>query len=557
LRTVFLTALLAAALLAPASAGAAPFVIGSGHSPGVAVDAAGTAYVAWYGLEPSNNSLHFCRLPRGASACAGQSVLSTTGNSLSRPSVVVSGARVSVVQYRYGAVGSEFNQVFLYTSLNGGDTFDAGTVVGYAPFDEAVPGPGDTLSLVTNAFQDGAVFQNVPLSGGSSGTARAFLGTDRPYNGTVALLNASTPLAVFASGSSDAAFRVYDGSGPLNDATNWTAEVGIGYADYPHLASGPAGLFLLHGTDAGGLMVRRWDGTTFPSGVLVASRGNDADAHLTQDAAGRIHAVWSSIEADGFHLVHAVSDDGVTWASGTLALQSDDLETRPRVATAPDHVGVAAWESRAAGTPQIRVSALGPGAPPPPPGPPVPTPTPTPPAATPVPQFHKTVVVKRISGKVRVRLKGSKTFVDLSSIDDVPLGATVDVKKGRIELASVPSRTAAVEKIQLYSGMFRVGQPAAITEFTLNEPLASCKKKARASATKPRSRKLWGDGKGKFRTRGQYSAATIRGTRFLVQDSCSGTLTQVKEGSVLVRDNVKRKNIVLRKGKRYTARPRR
>jgi hypothetical protein len=470
--------------------------------------------------------------------------------------VIVAGARVSVVQHRFGATGSEFNQIFLYTSLNGGDTFDAGTVVGYAPFDEAVQGPDDTLSLVTNAFQDGAVFQNVPLSGGSSGTARAPLGTDRPYNGTVGLLNASTPLAIFASGASDAAFRAYDGSGPLNDAANWTPPTGIGYADYPHLAGGPAGLFLLHGTEANGLVVRRWDGATFPAGVPIATGADDANAHLFQDASGRLHAVWSSIDASGFRLTHAVSDDGVTWSAGSLVLQSDDLETRPRVAAAPDHIGVAVWESRAAGTTQIRASALGPDAPPPPPVQ-VPPPTPTPTPAAPVPEFHKTVVVKRISGKVRVRLKGSKTFTDLGAIDDIPLGATVDVKKGRIELASVPSPTAAVEKIQLYSGIFRVGQPAAITEFTLNEPLASCKKKARASETKPKSRKLWGDGKGKFRTRGQYSAATIRGTRFLVQDSCSGTLTQVKEGSVLVRDNVKRKNIVLRKGKRYTARPRR
>jgi hypothetical protein len=34
-------------------------------------------------------------------------------------------------------------------------------------------------------------------------------------------------------------------------------------------------------------------------------------------------------------------------------------------------------------------------------------------------------------------------------------------------------------------------------------------------------------------------------------------LTRVTEGSVLVRDNVKQKNVVVRKGKRYTARPRR
>ncbi len=169
------------------------------------------------------------------------------------------------------------------------------------------------------------------------------------------------------------------------------------------------------------------------------------------------------------------------------------------------------------------------------------------------------MVVKRIRGKVRVRLKGSRTFTDIGSIDDIPLGATIDVKKGRIELASVPSRTAAAAKVQLYGGWFQVGQRAAVTEFKLNEPLASCKKKhsARAAATKRKSRKLWGAGKGKFRTRGQYGAATIRGTKWLVQDSCAGTLVRVTSGSVLVRDKVKRKNVIVRKGKRYTARPRR
>ena len=33
-----------------------------------------------------------------------------------------------------------------------------------------------------------------------------------------------------------------------------------------------------------------------------------------------------------------------------------------------------------------------------------------------------------------------------------------------------------------------------------------------------------GQGKGAFRTTGNYSAATIRGTEWLVQDTCAGTL---------------------------------
>ena len=44
--------------------------------------------------------------------------------------------------------------------------------------------------------------------------------------------------------------------------------------------------------------------------------------------------------------------------------------------------------------------------------------------------------------------------------------------------------------------------------------------------------KLWGSGKGKFRTDGKYSAATVRGTIWLVQDQCNGTLTKVKRGTV-------------------------
>ena len=59
-------------------------------------------------------------------------------------------------------------------------------------------------------------------------------------------------------------------------------------------------------------------------------------------------------------------------------------------------------------------------------------------------------------------------------------------------------------------------------------------------------------GKGKFRTKGQYSAATVRGTKWLVQDTCTTTLTRVTEGVVSVRDKVERKTITLRAGKSYT-----
>ncbi len=63
---------------------------------------------------------------------------------------------------------------------------------------------------------------------------------------------------------------------------------------------------------------------------------------------------------------------------------------------------------------------------------------------------------------------------------------------------------------------------------------AAASRKARRGPPPRRSktRKLWGEGKGAFRTSGKYSAATVRGTTWLVQDSCTGTLTRVTEGVV-------------------------
>jgi hypothetical protein len=78
-----------------------------------------------------------------------------------------------------------------------------------------------------------------------------------------------------------------------------------------------------------------------------------------------------------------------------------------------------------------------------------------------------------------------------------------------------------------------------------------------ARATRPGTRTRRGDGSGAFRARGQYSAATVRGTKRLVQDSCAGTLTKVAKGVVSVRDNVKRKTVIVKAGRQYLARPRR
>ena len=172
------------------------------------------------------------------------------------------------------------------------------------------------------------------------------------------------------------------------------------------------------------------------------------------------------------------------------------------------------------------------------------------------PVFHKTVVVKTVSGKVRVRRPGSNDFVDLTGSEGIPLGSTVDTLAGVVELTSVPKVGAKPQSGRFYEGVFKVTQAGSVTSLSLTEPLASCRGGGRgAAAAKKKQRQLWGDGKGSFRTNGKYSSATVRGTKWLVKDSCAGTLTRVARGSVTVRDRVRGKTVVVAAGKSYLAKP--
>jgi hypothetical protein len=188
---------------------------------------------------------------------------------------------------------------------------------------------------------------------------------------------------------------------------------------------------------------------------------------------------------------------------------------------------------------------------------PTPTPTPTPQATPPpTPVVNRTVVVDEIKGTVKVKLPGTSKFVELDAKRGIPVGSTVDTKKGTVELTSIPKAGGKPETARFYDGIFRISQSRGVTTLTLVEKLAACPKNgAGAAAKKPKTRRLWGDGKGNFRTSGKYSAATVRGTKWLVQDSCAGTLTRVTQGSVTVTD--RRKRIIVRAGKRYLAKARR
>lgn len=177
----------------------------------------------------------------------------------------------------------------------------------------------------------------------------------------------------------------------------------------------------------------------------------------------------------------------------------------------------------------------------------------------PPPVAGKTVNIKRASGVVKYKVPGSKTFVTLKDPVQVPMGTTFDTLKGRVTLFSAADRTGGVQDAWFYEGVFKVSQTGGskpITELALADVKPSCPKGkgASAAAAKKKQRKLWGDGKGNFRTRGQFSSATVRGTKWVVIDRCDGTLTRVVRGTVAVRDTVRKKTVIVRAGKQYLAR---
>jgi hypothetical protein len=181
------------------------------------------------------------------------------------------------------------------------------------------------------------------------------------------------------------------------------------------------------------------------------------------------------------------------------------------------------------------------------------------PAAVPEPKLGSSVLVAPASGELRVRLPGTSTFKALELGSKLPVGSEIDARKGSLAL------TAALPGGKTETGYFGAGR------FTLRQDkrgyvdlylrgkycsAGSTASVASAARRKP-GRRLWGrDHGGRFRTHGRNSHATVRGTRWLVVDTCKGTYTRVSKGEVVVRDTVRHKRVVLKAGEHYLARPR-
>jgi hypothetical protein len=197
----------------------------------------------------------------------------------------------------------------------------------------------------------------------------------------------------------------------------------------------------------------------------------------------------------------------------------------------------------------------------------------------------KTFDARVIEGEVFIKLPAGarpragtappKGFVPLRGAVNVPVGTQLDTRTGRVAVTSaVDTSGSKAQTADFYQGVFQVKQAvpkkkpkkakALITDLVLKGeiPRSECAppKGARSAAANekkgPKSvlGQLWGNGKGKFRTSGKYSSATVRGTIWLVQERCDGTLTKVTRGTVQVADLQRQTTVTVKAGHSYLAR---
>jgi hypothetical protein len=190
----------------------------------------------------------------------------------------------------------------------------------------------------------------------------------------------------------------------------------------------------------------------------------------------------------------------------------------------------------------------------------------------PPPVIGKTFNIKPVSGVVLVEGPGG-TFIPLTQAEQIVPGAVIDARKGVLQLTSATTKKKKLQKGVFQKGVFSVTQSKkrrlkglvelrlarAIGGVQLSKGCNNRRAGALAGAAKKKSSKvlnlLNSNADGKFRTRGKYSSATVRGTKWDMADRCDGTFTKVRRGSVAVEDFKRRKVVTLGAGDAYLAKP--
>ena len=380
------------AFAAPAGAGAATFTLTNDANaglPDIAVDADGTSHIVWeqrvQGGDKAHEDVAYCRIPRGAQACASARLFNFMGIAEQPRVMLMPTGELVIVSARFGhnptgGFDDAQSRAYAITSTDGGATFGeprliadrGGTIHGWAG--EVEPGPGN-FSVSLTGTADGScsvapVFTTAPLDGFTEGSASL---ADRcGFYASIAFIDPVTPLVAHTE-DDQIYYRRWGGAGDYNDASTWMPEQTASFGgSETRLAGGLRGVYLMFRDDEPPFdyRVSRYDRD---SGAFGAPRIVSADDRETaifgdfiQDAGGTLHAAFLEPPSTSKprQLRHAVSRDGQTWGRFEVLARDDQLPENEsffnlRLGAAPDGGGAIVSDNNGRGP--IRFTPFAPG----------------------------------------------------------------------------------------------------------------------------------------------------------------------------------------------------
>ena len=182
------------------------------------------------------------------------------------------------------------------------------------------------------------------------------------------------------------------------------------------------------------------------------------------------------------------------------------------------------------------------------------------PDTLPPPSFGHSVDIGLVSGTVIVTPPGESPFRLGNQDRNVPVASLIDTTHGRVDLRAASRGSGPLQDAEFYDAAFTVKQspasPVARIRLAGGKP-SQCSAHGRdlPRATLPHRvlRLLHATGTGRFETQGRYASATVRGTIWLTEDFCDGTLVAVTRGVVTVENLVTHATVNVTAGHRYFA----
>ena len=182
----------------------------------------------------------------------------------------------------------------------------------------------------------------------------------------------------------------------------------------------------------------------------------------------------------------------------------------------------------------------------------------------PPPQAGKTFNIEPAGGSVSTKCRNDGDFRKLDKPKQVTLDCEIDADGGTVSVTASKGSSGQTQTALFWGGTFDIDQETGDNREAVMTLAGQrrCEKRGNGLAKGRRQlgskgskgRKLWGSGEGNYKTVGSHGSATVTGTIWLVHDRCDGsTLFKVKRGTVVVRDFIKDKSVVIQAGQSYIA----